>query len=318
MTTTISPLRPAATFRHDALFYAGQDEFVHRTGSFIRDGVRAEEPVLVVVSAAKIDLLRSELGDDAQKVRFADMDEVGTNPARIIPAWHEFVTEHSTGERPFRGVGEPIWPDRSPDELVECERHEALLNLAFDGGPDWWLACPYDVDALEPAVIDEAQRNHAFVLENGARRGSEMYRGLTDIARPFDQPLPEPHGPIQEMAFGAGDLSAIRTLVSDHTAAHGLGSTRGEDFVLAVNEVATNSLRHGGGRGVLRIWRNGKGLICEVRDDGKIEDPLVGRQRPSPTQMGGFGLWLVTHLCDLVQVRSFATGAVVRLHMSRS
>jgi anti-sigma regulatory factor (Ser/Thr protein kinase) len=317
MTTTISPLRPAATFRHDALFYAGQDDFVQRTGSFIRDGIRAQEPVLVVVSAGKIDLLRSELEDDAEKVRFADMDQVGTNPARIIPAWREFVSEHSGGGRPFRGVGEPIWPDRSPDELVECERHEALLNLAFDGAPEWWLACPYDVTALDPAVIDEAQRNHAFVLGERGRQRSEMYRGLTDIARPFDQPLPEPKDPVQEMAFGAGDLRAIRTLVSDHAGAHGLGSTRGQDFVLAVNEVATNSLRHGGGRGLLRIWQNGKGLICEVSDDGRIEDPLVGRHRPPSTQLGGFGLWLVAHLCDLVQIRSFATGAVVRLHMSR-
>jgi hypothetical protein len=37
-------------------------------------------------------------------------------------------------------------------------------------------------------------------------------------------------------------------------------------LVLAVDEVATNSLRHGGGRGTLRIWRDADAVVCEVRD----------------------------------------------------
>jgi len=45
-------------------------------------------------------------------------------------------------------------------------------------------------------------------------------------------------------------------------------------------------------------------LICEVHDTGQIADPLAGRRLPSPTAVGGFGLWLVNHLCDLVQVRT--------------
>jgi hypothetical protein len=30
----------------------------------------------------------------------------------------------------------------------------------------------------------------------------------------------------------------------------------------------------------------------------------------------GFGLWLVNQLCDLVQIRTFAKGTVVRLQMA--
>jgi hypothetical protein len=33
---------------------------------------------------------------------------------------------------------------------------------------------------------------------------------------------------------------------------------------------------------------------------------------------GSAGLWLANQLCDLVQIRSFAAGTVVRLHMRRS
>lgn len=78
---------------------------------------------------------------------------------------------------------------------------------------------------------------------------------------------------------------------------------------------ATNSVRHGGGRGRLRVWDDGGSLICEVRDDGVIEDPLVGRVRPTIDEKRGRGLWIVTQLCDLVQLRSSPAGSVARVHM---
>ena len=77
------------------------------------------------------------------------------------------------------------------------------------------------------------------------------------------------------------------------------------------------SLRHGGGAGTLRIWTRDRALICEIEDTGHIDKPLVGRQRPATDQERGFGLWLVNQMCDLVQVRTFKTGSVVRLHMAR-
>ena len=87
--------------------------------------------------------------------------------------------------------------------------------------------------------------------------------------------------------------------------------------MLTVNEVATNSLRHAHGSGVLRVWEEPDYLICEVRDGGTFDNPLAGRERPVGGQLGGYGLWLANQLCDLVQVRSFVTGSVVRLHMRR-
>ena len=79
-----------AAFRHEALFYAGDDDFVTGTSSFIRDGLASDEPTLVVVSAKKIEMLKEELGRDAQVGLFADMHNVGLNTARIIPAWRDF------------------------------------------------------------------------------------------------------------------------------------------------------------------------------------------------------------------------------------
>jgi anti-sigma regulatory factor (Ser/Thr protein kinase) len=72
---------------------------------------------------------------------------------------------------------------------------------------------------------------------------------------------------------------------------------------------------HADGRGTLRVWRDEHALVCEVRDGGTLEDPLLGRERPRLDQASGRGLWLVNQLCDLVQMRSYPHGNVVRLHM---
>jgi anti-sigma regulatory factor (Ser/Thr protein kinase) len=306
------------SFRHEALFYSGRDDFVRRTASFLRGAVAAEEPALVVVDATKIGLLREELDGSAQHVYFADMAEVGGNPARIIPAWRDFVSRHARSGRRRRGIGEPIWPERSAAELAECQRHESLLNLAFAGSPSWWLLCPYDTEALDPAVVEEARRTHPFVLEDGVGRESADYYGLEEIAAPFDEPLPEPQVPTAELAFEAGPLEPLRWFVGRHAANAGFDEARAADLVLAVHELATNSLRHGGGRGTLRIWREPDKLICEVRDGGRIADPMVGRELPAQGRTDGRGLWLANQLCDLVQIRCFPTGSVVRLHMRTS
>ena len=119
----------ADSFQHEAMFYAGRAGFVEGVVPFLEEGITAGEPTLVVVSSEKIDLLRSELNGSADRVCFADMDDVGANPARIIPAWREFVTENAAPGAGLRGIGEPIYPERDPAAMTECHRHESLLNV---------------------------------------------------------------------------------------------------------------------------------------------------------------------------------------------
>ena len=310
-----APVHDEPTFRHEALLYAGEREFLAGTSGFIRDGLERDETTLVVVDAPKITALREALNDDADRVMFADMAAVGLNPGRIIPAWREFVSAHGGGGRRLRGIGEPIGPGRGADELAECHRHEALLNVAFAEDPGFWLLCPYDVEALEPAVVAEARRTHPFVTSSGVGETSAAYAGLEAIGAPFAEPLREPAEPPAELPFDAENLVELRMFAAHHADAAGLDAARGADLVLAVNEVATNSLRHGAGRGVLRVWREPSALVCEVSDEGRFDAPLAGRERPLAGQVGGYGMWLANQLCELVQVRSLPTGTVVRLHV---
>jgi anti-sigma regulatory factor (Ser/Thr protein kinase) len=303
-------------FRHEALLYTGWAEFVAGTVPFIREGVETGEPVLVVESVDKIEMLRVALGGDADAVLFADMAEVGANPARIIPAWHDFVSRHGGAGRRLRGIGEPIWKGRSPDELIECQRHESLLNVAFGHGQPWWLLCPYDTEKLDQTVIEEARRSHEYVSERSTVKVSDIFRGLQASGAPFDAPLPEPGTELGQMVFGPNDLATMRAMVARHARAAGIEG-RAAELVTALNEVATNSIRHGGGTGALRVWQEDSSLVCEVRDKGRFDKPLADRERPAPSASAPRGLWLANQLCDLVQIRSLPDGTVVRLHMRR-
>lgn len=292
--------------------YAGEHQLVDGVTAFLREGIEASEPALVVLAGPKVAALREALGRDAKHIEFADMDAVGANPARIIPAWREFV-DANPGKR-LRGIGEPIWAARSDAELSECHRHEGLLNVAFADTPGFWLLCPYDTTTLDPADVERACETHPHV----AGLPSAAYPGLDFHAGPFADPLPAPTEAPDRVRFDADSLSAMRRFVAARAAHAALSPDRSHDFLLAVNEIAGNSVRHGGGRGVLSIWQDDATLFCDVEDAGEITKPLAGRERPEDGQSHGYGLWLANQLCDLVQVRTFPAGNVVRLHMRRS
>jgi len=301
------------SFSHEALLYDGPDELATRVVPFIEDGLDAGEPTMVALRVDAIEELCERLGPGANSVWFVDMAQLGRNPGRIIPAWREFVAEHDG--QAVRGIGEPVWAGRNADELLECQLHEALLNVAFAGARDFRMLCPYDTGALPESVIREARAGHPHVDAEGALRPSDLYRGEDDLLRPFDSPLPAPDGPIEVLAYDRHSLSELRTMVAARAARSGIGERRAEDLVFAVNELATNSVRHGGGNGVLRIWAPDGALVCEVRDRGVVSDPLVGRTRPDAVAEGGWGIYLAHQLCDLVQVRSGPDGTVVRVLM---
>lgn len=318
MNITSAPVRPIeGTFRHEALFYSGPEQLAIGAGWFIREGLAAGEPVLVMALAPSVALLRAELGADADRVLFADVAEVGSNPALLIPAWRSFVKEHGLGGRPLRGVGEPIWCTRSPEELVECQRHESLLNIAFADTPFLSLLCLYDTDSLDPSVIAEAMRSHPTIVERGMRRDSRAYTGLEESDAQPNRGLSEPPPHAHDLSFQRDTLDELRRFVGQRAAEAGMSVDRRSDLVLAVNELATNSITHGGGGGIVHIWEEAEMVVAEVRDHGHIVDPLAGSQQPGLDQDLGRGLWLVNQLCDLIQMRSSDAGSVVRIHMRR-
>lgn len=297
-------------FQHEALIYEDAEGYLAGTVPFLRAALEAGEPTLVAVGPDQTELLEGELGEDAKRVRFVDMRELGRNPAWIIPFWREFVDEG--GGRSARGIGEPVWSARGPAALEECQRHESLLNVAFAPSPSWSLLCPYDAGSLGDEVLEKVAVSHRHLVCDGRVEESPAFDPAPDC---FAGRLPPPAAPARSFRFGLAELAEVRRRVVAAAERVGMESLEVADLVTATSELAANSVMHGGGEGTLRLWCEDGSLLVEVEDRGTIDEPLVGRLRPGISQEGGRGLWLANRLCDLVQIRSGAAGTTVRLHM---
>jgi hypothetical protein len=160
-------------FEHFALLYGDNDTFMAATRDFIEAGLDAREPVLVAVPGAKIESMRRMLDGASARVDFLNMNELGRNPGRIIPAVRDWVDSRGLGANGHRlsrcrFIGEPIWPGRSATQVVEATRHEALTNLAFADAP-LTILCPYDTAGLDPAIVADAERTHPHLTCGGVQ-----------------------------------------------------------------------------------------------------------------------------------------------------
>ncbi|HXC82403.1 MAG TPA: sensor histidine kinase [Trebonia sp.] len=316
MTDSLAPGLPVTGgFRHIGFLYRSRAEYAQAVAGFLRDGLAAGEPAFTAVPSVKVSLIRDALGADARYVEFADMTEMGRNPAWIIPRVLKFTNGHP--EQRVRYVGEPVWPSRTDAELREATRHEALINLAF-AAAEADILCPYDIEGLDPAVVGDAMRTHPLMLSALSGDGYEESPGFAVpslIPSSCSLPLPAPPPDAMSHLYRT-NLSQVRALVFEHAREAGLTEARANDLVLAVSEVAANTLRHTQSYGTLDIWHDQHEIICEVHDEGTITDPLAGRRQPDPAASGGHGLWLVHQVCDLVELRSDRTGTTVRMHMT--
>ncbi|HEY7013808.1 MAG TPA: ATP-binding protein [Streptosporangiaceae bacterium] len=126
--------------------------------------------------------------------------------------------------------------------------------------------------------------------------------------------------PVQPPAHAAaisyrGDLAKVRQFVRDQAAKTGLPANRIADLVIAVSELAANTLRHTQGYGTVHIWSSASEVVCQVRDGGHIADSSAGSVRPSSEAAHGHGLWVVRQLCDTIDISSGAGGTTIRLCM---
>ncbi|MGA5202846.1 anti-sigma factor RsbA family regulatory protein [Streptomyces variegatus] len=317
MTTAVTdPFGPLDPFVHPALFYRDEQDYLDGTLPFVREGLEAGEPVAVAVPGKNLALIRDALGDDAAAVRLLDMREAGRNPGRIIPGVLRAFADAQPAGRRVRIIGEPIWAGRSDAEYPACAQHEALINAAFQGRTATIL-CPYAVEQLPEHVVADAYATHPTVIHPGDRteRRSDAY-APGDVVSRYNEPLT----PVEEaltFTFDSDSLSHARHMAVGEGARLGLVGVKLDDLALATAELATNSVVHGGGSGVLRLWAEDGYVVCEVRDEGHLADILAGRRPVPRDQRGGRGVLLVNLIADLVRVHRSETGTTVRCWFAR-
>ncbi|HEV7898410.1 MAG TPA: ATP-binding protein [Planosporangium sp.] len=133
---------------------------------------------------------------------------------------------------------------------------------------------------------------------------------MADETRPAERPPA-----LLSELFDHQLITAVRHAVARLAARSGLTGPRLDDFVLAVNEMMTNAVRHAGGSGVLTLWCQDEKLQCEVVDKGPgiPAEHLDAHPLPSPFAVSGRGLWLAHRLCDNVTIRTGRRGTTVHL-----
>ena len=302
--------RPAQAGRdgpgHLAFLYRDAGEYLEQVCAFVGGGLARSEPVFAALPGDRAWRVRANLGAADWQLAVADMNQLGRNPARITLALTSFASQHE-GRR-IRVVTEPLWPGRSDAETAEVMKHEALVGLAL-AAASADILCPYDASRLSPALVDRACHTHPEVIEHGHRRPSSGYRA-GPAARP-EAALPPPPASAESLAYRS-ELHSVRTFADRYAERAGLPTDRRADLVLAVSEIAANTLAHTAGGGTMHLWVSGPEVICQVHDSGRITDPMAGRRRPAPDSPGQ-GLWVVNHVSDLSETRTGPAGTTIRL-----
>jgi anti-sigma regulatory factor (Ser/Thr protein kinase) len=303
--------RPAPGFVHEALIYRDEAEFDAAMQEFLHAADAAGEPVLFALPAGHLERVRDRLVDNGVDARFEHAEQVGRNPSRLLPIIEEWVSSH---DGRARVVSEIVWPGRTDAEAAEALRYEALLNhLLADSGAT--VMSPFDGEQLDDAVLAGAEMTHPTVLEAGRRRTSASYRDPESMRFAELWPLPPAPNRASEHPLD-GSLADLRHAVAEDAVLGSLPTDRRRDLVFAVNELATNAVRHGDGECMTRIWHERGEVITEVRSSTAIDDMAAGCRRPDADALHGRGLWLINQLCDLVELRSDGAETTLRMHLS--
>ncbi len=297
--------------RHVALRCPGAGEMTESVLRFARDGVQAGEAVLIASAGPVLHRLRLQLGSYGGQVSWTGMPSSGTNPSRIIAAIRAFADEHPSQH--IRCVQEPAWHLLRPAHRREAIRQEALVNLAL-AGTRAVVLCAFD-SQLGGTDVASMQRTHPLLARDGRWEPSASFAADPAVPPECDEPLPLPPAPAAALTYRA-DQARVREFTAEQARRAGLPDERITDLVIAVGELAGNTLAHTSGPGTLWVWAADGELLCQVSDSGHITDPLAGSFLPGlATPGGGRGLWVMHQLCDLAEVRTGPAGTTIRIHM---
>jgi anti-sigma regulatory factor (Ser/Thr protein kinase) len=299
-------------FVHRAAFYSSTEEALTLAAPIAQQALSRNAPVALISSPEVEAGVRDLLGGAPGLICLAKSESTLRSSGQTV------VTRRA---RELRELTD--WADAVEVIIEHGAKHsdvdrsawieaEAAFNVALAALPIR-MTCLYPTDI--PAARNAVRYNHSHLLGgSGAARENSDVQLPAQVLANFPAPAPSALGvPHREMGFTPWQLIELRKAVAESATASGVDTGRAEDFVLAVNEVASNAVEHGYGVGEIRIWQRSGQLICEIHDKGLLADPLPGLRPPHPSNARGRGLWIARQLCDMLHVWSDATGTHVRL-----
>jgi anti-sigma regulatory factor (Ser/Thr protein kinase) len=313
--------RPGDGYVHDALFYGSDAEALAAVVPFLRGGLDAGELVLVHAHDHLAAALAGALGDHP-RLAFRPADVFYTHPARAVASFHRFFRrELAAGAAGFRVLGE-ITVDDDPTQLTEWGRYEAAITHVFAPYPIWGL-CAFDTRTASPRLLAIAERTHPHRVSATARMANPAYIEPTEFL--LSAARSTPRDPLEDTdpTLRVDDLTEVHGLragVRRAATSSGLPPDSVDQYVLAVNEIATNALMHGRPPVRIRLWSIPGRLLCTVSDTGPgVQDPFAGYRAVGRQQLarGGLGLAIARQSCDHLDFKTLPDGFTVRLALTR-
>ena len=307
---------PADRYLHDALLYDGRDHLVETAVPFLLSGLEAGEAAVIAAGPATAAVLREAVGGDP-RVHVLDRGDVyrSRTPTAITTFRRLAEQRVAEGVRRVRVVGEVDFGETERDWL-EWQRYESVINVALGEWPLWGL-CVFDTQRLPDALLESARRTHSSLTDRGERSANPDFVAPAEYLRS----LPVPDEPLERTTprlwvRAVDDFIALRHAVAAELSAVRAPRDAVEDFLLAVDEMTSNAVRHGGRPVSLRLWVGEDRVVCSIDDRGPgLDDPFAGYgpAHGEDLSRGGMGLWLARQLCDHVDISGDDDGAHVRL-----
>ena len=235
------------------------------------------------------------------------------HPVSTISAYEGLLKATPPGTRTFL-IGEVQFGDH-PRDWTSWTRNEALLNSAL-ATYDARVVCPYDRRILPARVVEDAGRTHPFLVDAVGRRASHEYSAPEVILPNLPATVEVPDRAAALEVPLSRSLREARRRLSTVTASAGFDRERSDELTLAINEVATNALKHGRGPGLIQVWADANGLTCVVSDQGAGVSPQAGFRPPPQGSTSGYGLWLSRRIFDRVDTVADSDGFRVTLFAS--
>lgn len=306
---------PPRTFDHDAFVHDSDEDYAAALAPLLQGAASHGDATAAVVSKGKAGLLAAALGSAAAKVNFVDAEAWYRHPVSTIAAYESLLRRTPSGVRTVL-IGE-VQFGSEPADWTSWTRYEALLNSSL-ARYDAHVVCPYDRRTLPGSVVEDALRTHPWVLDGLGRHASDNYDEPDFLVASLPPSVEVPsREPDLELSL-ARSLRHARHEFARLATASGFDSERVDELTLAVNEIATNAIVHGGIPSLLQVWQEPGGLTCVVSDRGKGADPLAGFQSPPRGSTSGYGLWLTRTIFDRADALADDDGFRIVLFASRT
>ncbi|WP_231486928.1 sensor histidine kinase [Candidatus Blastococcus massiliensis] len=304
-------------FPHDALLYRDDDHLRHVVAPFLREGLAGGDAAVVATTPRVAGLVREAVGEHPLLHVLDRHTAYRSRTPTAITTFRRLAEQYSgEGVQRVRVVGEVDFGATERDWL-EWQRYESVINEALADWPLWGV-CVFDTQRLPPPLLDSAVATHSCLLGPGGRAANPAFVEPAEYLRN----LPVPDEPLEATpprlaAPDVSDFVGLRHAVAGELSSTGADGDLVEDFLLAVDEMVSNAVRHGLPPVSLRLWTAEDRIVCTIGDGGPgWDDPFAGYgpAHGDDLSRGGMGLWLARQLCDHVDIYTAGdSGVRVRL-----